>query len=101
MPALSRATHKKISAQCYDGIFKTSRRNMAKAREIVKDLYEPDADGFYNILVSFDGTLHKRGHTSKHGAGAVICALTGLVLDAHVMTNFCQVNNDLLLTILN
>ena len=101
MPALSRPTHKKISAQCYDGICNTSRRNMAKARDIVKDLYEPDAEGYYNIPVSFDGTWHKRGHTSKHGAGAVICALTGLVLDAHVMTNFCQVINNLLLTVFN
>ena len=92
MPALSRSTHKKIQQQCFDGITKTARKNTSKARDIIKDLYEPDADGYYNIPVTFDGTWHKRCYTSKHGCGAVICALTGLVLDAHVMSRHCQVN---------
>ena len=47
--------------------------------------------GVLDLAVSFDGSWQKRGHTSKHGIGAVIEATTGLVLDFHVMSSFCQV----------
>ncbi|KAK3759180.1 hypothetical protein RRG08_028140 [Elysia crispata] len=40
--------------------------------------------------VSYDGTWQKRGHTSKHGLGVVIEVTTGLAVDYHVMSSFCQ-----------
>ncbi|GFR74607.1 hypothetical protein ElyMa_003897200 [Elysia marginata] len=42
------------------------------------------------IAVSYDGSWLTRGHTSLIGLGCVIDVLTGLVLDAHVMSSYCQ-----------
>ncbi|XP_025097592.1 uncharacterized protein LOC112565918 [Pomacea canaliculata] len=44
-----------------------------------------------DVMVSFDGTWHKRGFTSSHGVGVVIDVLTGLVLDYEVLSKHCQV----------
>ena len=42
------------------------------------------------IVVSYDGTWHKRGHTSHHGVGVVVELNTGLVIDTHTMSNICH-----------
>lgn len=49
-------------------------------------------DDILDIAVSFDGTWHKRGHTSKHGVGIVIDVTTGLAIDFHVASTYCQVS---------
>ena len=54
-------------------------------------LYEDNQDDILDICVSYDGTWQKRGHTSKVGIGCVIDSVTGLVVDYHVMSTFCQV----------
>ena len=41
------------------------------------------------ISVSYDGSWHRRGHSSHHGVGTVIELETGLVIDTHIMSNFC------------
>lgn len=43
-----------------------------------------------DITVSYDGTWHKRGHTSQYGVGLVIDVLTGLVVDFEVLSKFCH-----------
>ena len=43
-----------------------------------------------DVIVSFDGTWHKRGHTSNHGVGIVISVETGEVLDRVVLSKICQ-----------
>ncbi|GFR85167.1 hypothetical protein ElyMa_006020700 [Elysia marginata] len=48
-------------------------------------------DGILNVAVSFDGSWAKRGHTSKIGFASVIEVMTGLVIDFHVMSLFCQI----------
>ena len=50
---------------------------------------EIDADFNGNITVSFDGSWHKRGHTSNYGFGAVSDVLTGLVVDYEVLSKYC------------
>ncbi|GFN95547.1 hypothetical protein PoB_002205300 [Plakobranchus ocellatus] len=92
--------HKKTYADHFDNISKTTdcvKDNILKqSRQKVVDYYrreEPgafDEDGVLNIGVSYDGTWAKRGHTSKIGAGAVIEIMTGLVIDFHVMSLYCQ-----------
>ena len=52
---------------------------------------DPDFDGC--ITVSFDGSWHKRGHTSKYGLGVVIDALTGLVIAHEVLSKYCHAYN--------
>ena len=42
------------------------------------------------ITVSFDGSWHKRGHTSSYGVAAVIDIYTGLVVDYVVLSKYCH-----------
>ena len=49
----------------------------------------PDSDGVLDIGVSYDGSWHKRGHSSHTGIGVVIDLLTGLPIDYEVLSNFC------------
>ncbi|XP_070379643.1 uncharacterized protein [Dermacentor albipictus] len=56
----------------------------------VKKVYQGMDPGFTrDITVVYDGTWHKRGHTSHIGVGAVIEYHTGLILDAVVLSNQC------------
>ena len=50
---------------------------------------EPE-DGVYDVTVSFDGSWHKRGHTSLYGIGAVVEITTELVLDYVVLSKYCH-----------
>ena len=68
---------------------------LQNAAEAVRHCYR-DLDPNQNtgdpveIMVSFDGTWHKRGYTSHHGVGFVIETLTGLVLDYEVLSSYCH-----------
>ena len=42
-----------------------------------------------DVVVSFDGTWHKRGFTSNYGVGIVIDVMSGLVLDFEVLSKYC------------
>ena len=44
-----------------------------------------------DIGVSYDGTWHKRGHTSLYGIGIVIDILTGIVIDFEILSKYCGV----------
>lgn len=46
--------------------------------------------GIIDIAVSFDGTWHTRGHSSQTGVACVIDLMTGICLDYHVMSKYCQ-----------
>lgn len=54
-----------------------------------KTYKEMDPSFCRDITVNYDGTWHKRGHTSHIGVGAVIEYHTGLILDAVVWSNQC------------
>ncbi|GFN81046.1 hypothetical protein PoB_000755200 [Plakobranchus ocellatus] len=57
------------------------------AREKGIELME---DTVLEICVSYDGTWMKRGHTSRIGIGCVIDVMTGLVLDAELLSTYCH-----------
>ena len=42
-----------------------------------------------DIAVSYNGTWHKRGHSSLYGLGLVIDILTGLVIDFELLSRYC------------
>ena len=69
---------------------------LEQARQKVREYYELSdtdvigEDGVLNLGVSYDGSWAKRGHTSKIGVGAIIEIMTGLVVDYHVMSLYCQ-----------
>lgn len=57
-----------------------------------KELHYPDLDNdsVIDISVSFDGSWLTRGHSSNIGVGCVVDILTGLCIDLHVMSTYCQ-----------
>lgn len=64
------------------------------ARSIVRKKHEEIDASLKNqpiidISVSYDGTWHKRGHTSLYGIGIVIDVLTGLIIDYEVLSKYC------------
>lgn len=69
---------------------------LKKSRLKVREEYEQlnsnttDCDGILNLGVSFDGTWHRRGHSSLYGIGCVIDILTGLVIDYIVLSKYCH-----------
>jgi len=89
VPSLHHKTYavhtKSISDKCE--IFSNDR--LATAVEKVKQQYSDQPSGIKDIHVSFDGSWHKRGHTSKSGIGMVIERRTGLIIDYEVLTSYC------------
>ena len=49
--------------------------------ETVKAAYTEQTSNVKDIHVSFDGSWHRRGHTSKSGIGLLIETKTGLIVD--------------------
>ncbi|KAK3923625.1 hypothetical protein KUF71_002033 [Frankliniella fusca] len=45
---------------------------------------------FNSVVVSFDGSWHKRGRTSNYGLVAVIEVNTGLVIDYEILSKYCH-----------
>ena len=59
-----------------------SRRSVEKIRERYGELgIVPDKDDVLDIAVSYEGSWHRRGHSSHTGLGVVSDLLTGLPLD--------------------
>ena len=84
------AIQSRLNISSKEAIDKASRT----AREAIVAAYNevgiiPDSDGILNIGVSYDGSWHKRGHSSHTGIGVVIDLLTGLPIDFEVLSNFC------------
>ncbi|GBM22597.1 hypothetical protein AVEN_182196-1 [Araneus ventricosus] len=46
-------------------------------------------DGIIDITVSYDGTWHKRGHTSLYGISTIVDILTGFVIDYDLLSKYC------------
>ncbi|XP_070391601.1 uncharacterized protein [Dermacentor albipictus] len=59
------------------------------AAAVISAYKEMDPSFCKDITVVYDGTWHKRGHTSHIGVGSVIDFHTGLILDAVVLSNHC------------
>ncbi|XP_069673452.1 uncharacterized protein [Periplaneta americana] len=74
---------------CYNQkILSRSRRAVREAHEVCDPTLK--SSNVMDIAVSYDGTWHKRGHTSLYGVGLVIDILTGLVIDYEVLSKFCH-----------
>nr|XP_042896708.1 uncharacterized protein LOC122269121 [Parasteatoda tepidariorum] len=75
---------------------KTFREDMlCVARQIVRKTHFEinclsDDEKLLDITVSFDGSWHKRGHTSLYGLGVVIDVLTGLAVDFEISSKYCS-----------
>ena len=77
------------------GVSQAAKSHLEEAATIVRQAYldlgkEPDSDGILDITVSFDGSWQRRGRCSHNGIAAVICAVTGLILDYVTLSNYCH-----------
>lgn len=63
-----------------------SDESMSKAADEIKQFYEPESDGVYNIAVSGDGTWRRRGFSSSYGVVTALSTVTGKALDCEVMS---------------
>lgn len=93
------AMDKKTFSDCMDTLSKSSKdtkENVLKvAWDIIKERYNAEKPenvrkDCIDLCVSFDGTWHKRGHTSLYGIGVVIDMLTGLVVDYEILSKYCH-----------
>lgn len=90
---------RKTFATNLEDLFKKSEATTVEmlrvSREIVREAnLDMDQsklhDNILDITVSYDGTWHKRGHTSLYGIGIVIDVVTNLVVDFHVLSKYCH-----------
>ena len=73
--------------ETFGEVSKTTHEAIVKSYEEVG--IKPDSEGILEIGVSFDGSWHKRGHSSHTGIGIAIDLLTGLPIDYEVLSNYC------------
>lgn len=69
-----------------DDVLEFSRNIVYSSHE---ELDSNDNEDVIDVAVSYDGTWHKRGHTSLYGIGIVIDILTGLVIDFEILSKYC------------
>ena len=72
-----------------DAAERTAKKSMSEAADKLKEFYEPDEEGVYNIAVSGDGTWRKRGFSSSFGVVTVLSTITGKALDCEIMSKEC------------
>lgn len=91
MQTLNKNVYQRKQSRVCQTIIETTHDLLEESVQTVWEAHrevDPNFDG--DICVSFDGTWHKRGHTSHYGVGAVIDVLTGLVVDYEVLSTYCQ-----------
>lgn len=96
MPILSSKTFHKHASVVANTAIDVSQSNLEMARKRVREVYKAmdctiTDDSVIDLGVSYDGSWHKRGHTSNYGIGCVIELQTGLVIDYCVLSKYCQV----------
>ena len=72
---------------------KTFQRKESRVISTIIDNTEEDPTAYTDplcITVSFDGSWHKRGHTSMYDVAAVIDVLTGLLVNDVVLSKYCH-----------
>ena len=66
------------------------KESAAAVKSHLRDTEGVPEDDTYDVTISFDGSWHKRGHTSLYGIGVVVEVTTGLVLDYVVLSKYCH-----------
>ena len=67
-----------------------SGMGLALGKNVAK-IIKSEQGGDNKVTLSFDGSWHKRGHSSHHGTATAIQLDSGFVVDTRVCSNFCHV----------
>ena len=90
---LHNKTYQTIANTVHSAAVSEAEKVMKKASEHVVATTTERNPGSLKIpatAISFDGTWHKRGHSSHSGVGVVIDSKSGLVLDTQTLSNYCH-----------
>ena len=66
------------------------KQSMRSAVEQVKDYYEPEKDGIFDVAVSGDGTWRKRDYSSSFGVVTALSTVPVKALDVEIMSKNCK-----------
>ena len=88
-------TFQRINGQVHDAAELAVEDCFERTAKAIREHYMRLDDSLTNectipLVVSYDGTWHKRGHSSHHGIGVIIEVHTGFVLDYHIISTYCQ-----------
>lgn len=84
-------TYQCIADKLHVAAMDAARESMKEAAETIRNKNGVrNSSDLADTSVSYDGTWHKRGHTSHFGLGAAIDLESGLVLDFSVHSNYCH-----------
>ena len=84
-------TYQSVAKKVHSAAIIAAQASMSRAGEVIRRLQNlPSGQQYTPVVVSYDGTWHKRGHSSHHGIGIVIDLSTGFVLDYKVLSNYCH-----------
>ncbi|KAM7298379.1 hypothetical protein ISCGN_018975 [Ixodes scapularis] len=93
-PPMHVKSYQKIAGKVHDAAMQAASDAMRDAAQAVRDAQptgSPTAGSDrLDVCISYDGTWHKRGHTSHFGVGVAIELETGLVLDFSVQSKYCH-----------
>ncbi|RUS68925.1 hypothetical protein EGW08_023314 [Elysia chlorotica] len=90
---LHHKTFQQISSSVHRSAVAEAERCMKRAAEHVAATSTQENPGQLQVpatTISYDGTWHKRGHSSHFGVGVAIDIESGFVLDTQVLSNYCH-----------
>lgn len=90
-PPMCLKSSQKIASKVHDAATKAASKVMQSAAQSVRKAEKSGDDELLDVCISYDGTWHKRGHTSHFGVGVAVELNSGLVIDYSVQSNYCQV----------
>lgn len=92
--AMHLKTYQHLSHRIHEAAVSAVTECMEEAAQIAKRITLEDNPALPKdttpVTAIYDGTWHKRGHSSHHGIGVLTDMFTGLVLDYEVLSNYCQ-----------
>ena len=89
LPPMNENSYRDHVQAVRDAAESVATASMSRAANEVKEFYEPDEEGIYDIGVSGDGTWRKRGFSSSYGVVTVLSTITGKALDCEIMSKEC------------
>lgn len=95
MPCISESRYGYIQTEIGGTAGQMIESVLAANRAVIRAHFEKsgapaDNDCPLDITISYDGSWQKRGFTSLYGIGCIIEVETGLVVDYHVLSKYCQ-----------